>query len=187
MAVIGFWLAGLWALFPVYWLASAMRAKRNVAHSSQQRGAVVRLLVVAAAILLWHQAIVVSRASLLVGGGPLLAIGGVLLTALGIAFAIWARWHLGRNWGMPMAHKENPDLVTSGPYRLIRHPIYSGLLLALAGTMLATSWWLLGLLGLVAAYFVYSAVMEERMMTRLFPQTYPAYQARSQMLVPFVF
>jgi hypothetical protein len=51
---------------------------------------------------------------------------GVALCVLGFGLAISARWHLGRNWGMPMSRKEQPELVTSGPYAYIRHPIYIG-------------------------------------------------------------
>jgi Putative protein-S-isoprenylcysteine methyltransferase len=68
---------------------------------------------------------------------------GLVLFALGLAFAIWARIHLGRNWGTPMTQKDEPELVTSGPYHLVRHPIYSGILLAGVGTATALSWlWL---------------------------------------------
>ena len=64
---------------------------------------------------------------------------GLVLFGLGLAFAIWARVHIGRNWGTPMTQKDEPELVTSGPYRLVRHPIYSGILLANIGTALAPS------------------------------------------------
>ena len=57
--------------------------------------------------------------------------------ASGIGLAIWARIHLGRNWGMPTSQKADPELVTTGPYRFVRHPIYTGLLVALLGTALA--------------------------------------------------
>jgi len=60
---------------------------------------------------------------------------GVALCALGIGLAIWARTYLGRNWGMPMSRKENPELVTSGPYAYVRHPIYTGLLIAMLGSV----------------------------------------------------
>ena len=53
-----------------------------------------------------------------------------MLVALGLGLAIWARAHIGRNWGLPMSRKAYPELVTSGPYAVIRHPIYVGILLA---------------------------------------------------------
>jgi protein-S-isoprenylcysteine O-methyltransferase Ste14 len=73
--------------------------------------------------------------------------------ATGIALAIWARVHLGRNWGMPMTQKAEPELVTSGPYRFVRHPIYSGLLAWLLGTALVTN--LIGLIivAILGGYF----------------------------------
>ncbi len=117
---------------------------------------------------------------------PVLGAIGVGLFACGIALAVWARIHLGRNWGMPMTQKAQPELVTAGPYRFVRHPIYSGLLLAVLGTALATN-----LIGLIMAvilggYFYYSASVEEKYLNKTFPAAYPAYQARTKMLIPLV-
>src|SRR5947209_8328832 len=78
------------------------------------------------------------------------------LFAAGLAFAIWARRCIGRNWGTPMSQKEEPELVISGPYRRVRHPIYAGILAAGTGTAVALSWaWLIAV-GLIALYFTYS-------------------------------
>ena len=112
---------------------------------------------------------------------------GLFLFALGLGFAIWARLHIGRNWGTPMSQKDEPELVTSGPYRLVRHPIYSGILLAGVGTALALSWrWLIAVV-LAGLYFTYSATVEERYLGQEFPTTYPAYKRSTKMLVPFLF
>ena len=101
---------------------------------------------------------------------------GLALFLLGLALAVWARVYLGRNWGMPMSEKVDPELVTTGPYSTVRHPIYSGIILAMIGTTVAVSlYWLIAVV-LVGAYFVYSAVMEERYMTGLFPGAYPRYK-----------
>jgi protein-S-isoprenylcysteine O-methyltransferase Ste14 len=111
---------------------------------------------------------------------------GLLLFTLGLGFAIWARLHLGRNWGTPMTKKDDPELVTGGPYRLVRHPIYSGILVAGVGTAVALSWqWLVPVI-LAGIYFVYSATVEERFLTEQFPDTYPAYRNSTKMLLPFV-
>ena len=112
---------------------------------------------------------------------------GLVLFALGLGFAIWARVHIGRNWGTPMSQKDEPELVTSGPYRLVRHPIYSGILLAGVGTAVALSWLWLIAVALAGVYFVYSATVEERYLTEQFPDTYPAYRRSTKMLVPFLF
>jgi protein-S-isoprenylcysteine O-methyltransferase Ste14 len=112
---------------------------------------------------------------------------GLAIFVAGLALAIWARVYLGRNWGTPMSQKVDPDLVTTGPYRTIRHPIYSGILLAIVGTAVALSWYWLIAVPLLGGYFVYSAIMEERYMTKLFPDTYAEYKRSTKMLIPYVF
>jgi protein-S-isoprenylcysteine O-methyltransferase Ste14 len=87
---------------------------------------------------------------------------------------------------MPMTERTEPELVTSGPYRFVRHPIYSGLLLAVLGTALAISLYWLIALAFLTAYFTYSATVEERLMTTSFPGEYDSYRARTNMLIPFV-
>jgi protein-S-isoprenylcysteine O-methyltransferase Ste14 len=87
---------------------------------------------------------------------------------------------------MPMTQKDQPELLTSGPYRLVRHPIYSGILLAVLGTALATNLYLLIAVGVPGFYFVYSAKVEEKLLTASFPGTYPRYRGQTKMLIPFV-
>jgi protein-S-isoprenylcysteine O-methyltransferase Ste14 len=119
-----------------------------------------------------------------IGGTPAAAAGAALCVA-GVAFGIWARVVLGRNWGMPMTLHEDPQLVTSGPYRYVRHPIYTAVATMWIGTSLAYP---LGVLPtvLLIAYLVFSALREERDMQKRFPEAYPAYKKRSKMLVPFL-
>jgi protein-S-isoprenylcysteine O-methyltransferase Ste14 len=112
---------------------------------------------------------------------------GLVVFLLGLALAVWARIYLGRNWGMPMSEKADPELVTTGPYSVIRHPIYSGIILAMIGTAIAVSWYWLIAVVLLGGYFVYSAVMEERHMAEVFPDTYPPYKQSTKMLIPFIF
>jgi protein-S-isoprenylcysteine O-methyltransferase Ste14 len=112
---------------------------------------------------------------------------GLMLFALGLGVAIWARLHIGPNWGTPMTQKDEPELVTSGPYHVVRHPIYSGILVAGVGTAVALSWRWLTAVALAGVYFLYSATVEERYMTEQFPDSYPAYKRSTKMLVPFVF
>ena len=85
-----------------------------------------------------------------------------------------------------MTEKAEPELITSGPYRFVRHPIYSGLLLGLLGTALATNLYWFIAFGAALAYFAYSASVEERLLTASFPDTYPSYRAHTKMLIPFV-
>jgi protein-S-isoprenylcysteine O-methyltransferase Ste14 len=86
-----------------------------------------------------------------------------------------------------MTQKDEPELVTSGPYRLVRHPIYSGILVAGVGTALALNWVWLAAVVLPAVFFIYSATVEERYLTEQFPDEYPAYKRSTKMLVPYVF
>jgi protein-S-isoprenylcysteine O-methyltransferase Ste14 len=115
-----------------------------------------------------------------------LGVVGTLLFACGIALAVWARVHLGRNWGMPATQRLEPELVTSGPYRFVRHPIYTGLLAAMLGTALVDS--LVGLIvvAVLVAYLYYCGIVEERNLTAAFPAAYPEYQRRTKMLIPFL-
>jgi protein-S-isoprenylcysteine O-methyltransferase Ste14 len=131
------------------------------------------------------------RAGLFRGGvasaSPWRAVPGLALFAVGLALAIWARVHLGRNWGTPMSQKRDPELITSGPYHLVRHPIYTGILTAGVGTGVALSWTWLLTVALAGVYFIYSAVAEERHLITVFPDTYPAYKRSTKMLVPYLF
>ena len=112
---------------------------------------------------------------------------GLLLFVVGLGFAVWARVNIGRNWGTPMSQKGRARALTSGPYRLTRHPIYSGILLAIIGTSVALSWFWLIATALAGFYFVYAATVEERYLTGEFPDAYPAYKRSTKMLVPYVF
>jgi protein-S-isoprenylcysteine O-methyltransferase Ste14 len=85
-----------------------------------------------------------------------------------------------------MSQKDDPELVTTGPYRLVRHPIYSGILAAGLGTAVALSWYWLFAVLLAGIYFVYSATVEERYLAEQFPDSYPAYKRSTKMLVPFI-
>jgi protein-S-isoprenylcysteine O-methyltransferase Ste14 len=169
----------IWILFWIYWLISAAGAK---AGSRTRRTRPPGLLIVVLGFVLLH----IFRASSLAVHNPILQTAGAILFVSGLGLAVWARIYLGRNWGMPMTQKDEPELVTSGPYHLVRHPIYSGILLALLGTSLATEIsWLIAVV-VMGAYFIYSARVEERLMTTSFPTVYPSYRTRTKMLIPFV-
>jgi protein-S-isoprenylcysteine O-methyltransferase Ste14 len=171
-----------WAAFWVYWLVAAFSMKRGrVPWARELR---IRFLIFVLAIALIHFGAFRGQG---LNTDPWRAGIGLVLFALGLGFAIWARVHIGRNWGTPMSQKDDPELVTSGPYALVRHPIYSGILFAGVGTAVALSWlWLIAVV-LAGTYFIYSATVEERNMAQQFPETYPAYRRSTKMLVPFLF
>ena len=182
MHVVEFVFGVGWAAFWLYWILAAFSMKRG--RISWSRELRIRVVIVALAIVL-------VRLGAFRGYGansdPARAAIGLVLFALGLGFAVWARLHLGRNWGTPMTQKDEPELVTSGPYRLARHPIYSGILVAGVGTAVALSWLWLTAVALAGVYFVYAATVEERFLTEQFPEAYPAYKRSTRMLVPYVF
>ena len=182
MQAVEFVFAIGWAAFWMYWLAAAFSMKRGrVPWARELR---IRALIVALAIVLLRFGVFRGHG---LNTDPWRAGLGLVLFALGLGFAIWARVHIGRNWGTPMSQKNEPELVTSGPYHLIRHPIYSAVLLAGVGTAVALSWLWLIAVALAGVYFVYSATVEERNMAKQFPETYPVYRRSTKMFVPFVF
>jgi protein-S-isoprenylcysteine O-methyltransferase Ste14 len=110
---------------------------------------------------------------------------GVMMVAAGLGFAVWARRHLGRNWSGRVGLKQDHELIRTGPYGLVRHPIYSGLLLAILGTAIAFGQWR----DTLAFVFIAAAVwrksrLEERYLAEIFPQDYARYRAQVPALIP---
>ncbi len=109
-----------------------------------------------------------------------------LVTAAGLGFAVWARLHLGRNWSGTVTLKQSHELITTSPYSLVRHPIYTGLLIAFLGSAMARGEWR----GVLAVAIAWVALwrklrLEERWMRDLFGEQYAAYQQRVPALIPF--
>jgi protein-S-isoprenylcysteine O-methyltransferase Ste14 len=181
----------LWLVFLVYWLISAIGAKRSVHDGSWWHGALFRLILIALVFLLLRtsqlEPFLRNIENYETGSSRIvLSSIGVFFCASGIAIAIWARVYIGRNWGMPMSRREDPELVTTGPYAFVRHPIYTGMLLALLGSAVVSGiLWLVPFV-LVCAYFVYSAKTEEKQMLQQFPKAYPEYRKRVKALIPFI-
>jgi protein-S-isoprenylcysteine O-methyltransferase Ste14 len=190
------WLVGwLWVAFFLFWIILAQFNKKASPGAPWRAAWGVRLAVAAVVVFLFlsshrhaapHLPLSIDHALALHAGiaGQWLGVG---LCLAGFGFAIWARTHLGRNWGMPMSLRQGHELVTSGPYGYARHPIYTGILLAMIGSAIARglAWLLLFLI--FFAYFIVSARIEEKMMLAQFPDAYPAYRRRTKMLIPFVF
>jgi protein-S-isoprenylcysteine O-methyltransferase Ste14 len=171
-----------WVVFWIYWLAASRGVKAGRTGSNRLAGVRVGAILI---ILLLLRTRAFHGHGTTTNNAWLQGIGlAVFLSGLGLA--VWARLYLGRNWGMPMSQKDDPELVTTGPYSRVRHPIYSGIILAMIGTTIAVSlYWLVGVL-LAGAYFLYSAFVEERMMANLFPDAYPQYKRSTKMLIPFI-
>ena len=112
---------------------------------------------------------------------------GAALTLAGVAFAIWARTLLAGNWSSDVTLKRDHELIVEGPYALVRHPIYTGILVALAGTALAVGEWRSVLAVAIAALAFWRKLrIEEAVMRRQFGEAYARYAARVSALIPFV-
>jgi protein-S-isoprenylcysteine O-methyltransferase Ste14 len=171
-----------WAAFWIFWLVAAFFAKRGRILWSRELG--IRAVIAVIVIVLVRSGVFRNHALNTEAWRDGL---GLVLFAIGLGFAIWARVHIGRNWGGPMTQKEDPELVTSGPYHRVRHPIYSGILVATVGTAVALGWpWLIAA-ALAGIYFGYAATVEERFLTERFPDVYPAYRRSTKMLLPFIY
>ena len=179
-------IAVLWFAFTVYWFVSAFWSKKSVP-GSRRRGSAIRILFIAAFWLLFQDPGVRRyMGHHPFSADPAVRAAGVLICASGMAFAFGARIHLGRNWGVPMSLRQGHELVTTGPYRLVRHPIYTGILLASLGSGLAAdNWWFLAFLFFLA-YFAYSIRIEEKAMMRQFPEQYSEYKRKTRgSILPF--
>jgi protein-S-isoprenylcysteine O-methyltransferase Ste14 len=171
-----------WVVFWIYWLAVSVGVKAG--RTGWTRFAGIRVAALLVFLLLLRLRVLKGYRA--VTNDPWLQGIGLALFVLGLALAVWARVYIGRNWGMPMSEKADPELVTTGPYSAIRHPIYSGIILAMIGTAIAVSvYWLIAV-ALLGAYFIYSATREERYLTERFPDAYPRYKKSTKMLIPFI-
>jgi protein-S-isoprenylcysteine O-methyltransferase Ste14 len=177
-----------WIAWVLIWIGTAIvfRPEKRDSSSPRRRRRSRHLgfrLVVAAGVILAIRTQHLGRTPTGHGVGWV----GVLFTVVGIVIATWARVCLGRSWGMPMTIRAKPTLVRTGPYRVVRHPIYSGLLVALVGSALATGSGLVPAAIGGGAYFVLSIRVEEADMVALFPDDYPEYGKHTKRLIPFVY
>jgi len=176
----------MWLLWAGYWWLSSHDAKRTERSESQASRLMHIVPLMLAALLL-----IVDRWPL-----PILLVriypwaawefwAGAAVTAAGLLFSVWARVHIGRNWSGIVTLKHDHDLVVTGPYQIVRHPIYAGLLVALVGSAFACGQWR-GVLALVFALLAVSrkVAIEERWMRERFREKYDAYSRSVPALVP---
>jgi len=177
----------LWILFWVVWLAAAFTVKRVARRRrSPLRLVYVALVLFAFWLLGYHARNPILRTQL-VPHTRAIAYTGALLTAAGIAFAFTARFFLGRNWDGRVVIKQDHTLIQTGPYAFVRHPIYSGLLLALLGTAIAYGQIGYFAVALVAAVGLWiKSRLEERLMIEQFGTQYSDYRAHVKAFIPFL-
>jgi protein-S-isoprenylcysteine O-methyltransferase Ste14 len=182
----GQFIALCWATFFIYWIIAAFWTKRTAERHGWWSGCWVWLIIVTF-LLLGRCALPFSSDAILWRYTPAVGITADLVTVAGLLVTLWARTTLGGNWSSNVVIKEDHELIERGPYRYVRHPIYSGMILMLLGIVIlwggATG---LILLVAVAVGLWVKLRKEERVLGRHFPETYPRYKARVKALIPFV-
>ena len=180
-------IAALWGAWCIYWLAYSLNVKRAVRRESlaARWAHIVPLAVGIPLIVARHPSAPIFSMRILPWSLSTYWIG-VAVICLGLAFAIWARRYLGTNWSGTVTVKENHELIRTGPYALVRHPIYTGILTAILGTAISRGE-LRGVWGLAICTtgFVLKLRREERWMCETFGEQYERYRASVPMLVPF--
>ncbi len=182
---------GCWIVFLCYWFVSARSTKRT--RESQGATAIIRhrllMLLAFALLVVFARGFSVFPFSLTIVPESITTnIIGASVCFLGLAGAIWARRTLAGNWSSSVTFKENHELIQNGPYRFVRHPIYTSILTMFLGSAIVIGR-LGGFLGLMVYFgtFWIKSRQEEALMLRHFSEDYAAYRKRVKALIPYVF
>jgi protein-S-isoprenylcysteine O-methyltransferase Ste14 len=185
---VGLAIGGLWLVWLFYWWLSSRDVKRTSRQESARDQLTYRIPLVLGILCLsapgWIPRMLHRR--FVPPGTPGQTLGLVLLAA-GLGYSVWARRHLGRNWSASVVVKEDHALIRTGPYRRVRHPIYTGMLLAFLGTAVAVGEWR-GVVGFVLAFlsFLLKSRLEEARMAETFPE-YAEYRRHTAALIPGIY
>jgi len=175
-----------WLVFLAYWILSARKLKTIKQREPSTERIVYILIIASAYVLLFSDGVNFGALDRrLVPDSTLLGVLGVMLSFLGVGFAIWARKHLGENWSATVTLKKGHELIRTGPYRRVRHPIYSGMLLGMAGAALALGE-IRGLVAFVVAVisFYVKARKEERFLFAEFGPAFAEHARSTGMFLP---
>jgi protein-S-isoprenylcysteine O-methyltransferase Ste14 len=179
----------VWVAWALYWLLAAVGNKRTQRREPLTSRLTYMLALLAGGLLIaWHRS----------PWGPLLDVrlwrgsalsypAGFALLVAGLAFSVWARVHLGRNWSGNVTVKEGHELIRTGPYAFVRHPIYTGILTGVLGTAICSGTLRAALgLAIIATALVVKLRAEERFMRETFPGQYPKYCEEVPGLIPSI-
>ena len=179
----------VWISFFLYWQIKAANTKATQ-RLEPAASRILRVLIFLLAIVLLST----TRIPLPWLYLPLWPVGlwpfwlGAAVTIAGLLFAVWARQHLGRNWSRSVTIKQDHELITTGPYAAVRHPIYTGVLTGFLGMAIAISQ-VRGFIVFVLVFLVFwlKLRMEEQWMRSQFGDVYVAYARQTAALMPYIF
>jgi protein-S-isoprenylcysteine O-methyltransferase Ste14 len=177
-----------WIIFMAVWLLAAISTKRSVYRESRAQRLCYSILLIAAYFLLIRgHRLPYPLSARVIPHMEVIAWAGAGLCVAGLGFCIWARVTLGRNWSGAVTLKEGHELIERGAYRLVRHPIYTGLIAMFLATVIVLGH-AGGIAGLVLVFISFWIKLsdEERVMLKQFPDQYAAYQQRVKRIIPFV-
>ena len=176
-----------WITFLAYWLISARRTKVIAEKQSRLSALAHRIPVGLGWWLLAYPRLPPPMNLVLLPRTHWTVVMGIVTCVYGLSVTIWARRTLAGNWSSDVTFKQGHELIRTGPYRFVRHPIYTGLLIMSLGTAIEIGrlhCWLS--IVLTSLGFWIKLTQEERLLLRHFPDEYPAYQQQVKALVPFV-
>jgi protein-S-isoprenylcysteine O-methyltransferase Ste14 len=177
------WLVyALWLVLIVYLIVAARGGKRDTETHLSQSFALMFAIIAAFALPYLPIFDFVNFAPV----SPVVGVIGIVVCLAGMVVFVSARQHLGRNWSQTVSAKEEHELVTSGPYRYVRHPMYTGGLIACLGSAIVAGGAFVFLLVLLGAVFLWRVGAEDELMERQFPNEYRDYKKRTKALIPFL-
>src|SRR5437868_8874353 len=181
-------ISACWGIFFVVWMLAAIFTKRAIYHESGTRRLRYLIPIALGCYLVFRGYRFGSPFNLdLIPQTDTILCAAAILCLCGLGLCLWARAVLGRNWSGTVTLKEDHELIVRGPYRLVRHPIYTGILAMLIATWIEQGH-IAGLIGLVLAFasFWIKSNAEEEVMRKQFPDQYVAYAEKVKRIIPFV-
>lgn len=186
MQIFEWILLGIWVIFWSYWLITAWLNRSPV--KRRQSSMLPTLPIIAVVIWILVTGIYPDLVyQQIFPDGIVASIAGTIITILGLGFAIWARLHLGTNWsGLPIIRVDH-KLIRTGPYTIVRNPIYTGILIAFVGTAIVIGkfWAIIAILILFVAFFMKIRI-EEKFLLEEFGEDYLRYKKEVKSLIPFI-
>jgi protein-S-isoprenylcysteine O-methyltransferase Ste14 len=177
-----------WLMWLFYWLLRASDTKKTVKRETSLSRQMQNGIVTVGALLIVMPSPSMSALKIDPSSIGELALAGLLINIAGLLFTVWARIHLGRNWSAAVTLKQDHELIRSGPYAWVRHPIYTGCLLALFGCALINGE-VRGTIGFIIVFVAtaYKARMEESVLSEYFGTEYINYRKSVSALIPGIY